>query len=176
MTMKHKIHLLAAIVAVMTAAGIASAQTADTDSLKGKPAPDFALKTAAGPSVKLSGLRGKVVVLDFWATWCPPCRKSLPHLQKLSADAAREGKGLAVLGVNEQETADRINDFMKQNQYTFVVPMDSDGAVSNDYLVQGIPTTVIVGRNGVIRDVFIGIGDGREEAIDAAVDKALAAK
>jgi peroxiredoxin len=154
---------------------VAVGQTADTESLKGQPAPDFALKTTAGPTVKLAGLHGKVVVLDFWATWCPPCRESLPHLQKLSADRARSGKGLYVLAVNEEETADKINRFLKDTKFTFPVAMDSDAAVSNGYLLAGIPTTVVVGRDGVIRDVFIGFDPASsEQAIDTAVDKALA--
>jgi peroxiredoxin len=168
-----KVYLLVSVLA-LAAAGVGAGYAAETDSLKGKPAPDFTLKTNAGATVKLSALRGKVVVVDFWATWCPPCRKSLPHIQKLSADQARIGKGLTVLAVNEQEPADKIDGFMKDKQFTFTVPMDSDGAVGNGYLVTGIPTTVVVGRDGVIRDVFIGFGEDSEAAVDAAVDKALA--
>jgi peroxiredoxin len=168
-----KANLLATI-AVLAAAAVANGQAADTSSLMGKPAPGFTLKTTAGQTVKLSDLRGKVVVLDFWATWCPPCRASLPHVQALSTDQARVSKGLVVLAINEQEAAGTIDAFMKRNKFTFTVPMDGDGAVSNSYLVEGIPTTVVIGPHGNVREVAVGFGPDSAAVIEAAVDKALA--
>ena len=134
------------------------------------------LKTLDGKDVKLSGQKGNVVLLDLWATWCPPCRKSLPHVQELSADKALAQKGLVVWAVNSQEPAATAEKFLKENKYTFTVPMDAEGKVGKAYLVTGIPTTVIVGRDGTIKDVFIGFGPNSGKAIDAAVAKALAEK
>jgi thiol-disulfide isomerase/thioredoxin len=145
----------------------------DTMSLKGQAAPDFSLQTLDGKSFKLSDQKGNVVMLDFWATWCPPCRESLPHVQKVATDPALAKKGLKVYGVNAQETADTIKPFMAKNKYTFSVPMDAGGSTMQAYLIQGIPTTIIVGREGTIKDVFIGYGGDSAKAIDAAVDKAL---
>lgn len=153
--------------------GFAHADT-DTSSLVGKQAPNVSLTTVEGKKVTLADEKGKVVVLDFWATWCPPCRESLPHIQHLSENKDLAAKGLVVWAVNAQETPDTINKFLTANHYTFKVPQDSQGSTMQEYLVHGIPTTVIVGRDGSIKNVFIGFGDGVAETIDAAVNKALA--
>jgi thiol-disulfide isomerase/thioredoxin len=145
----------------------------DTTTLNGQPAPGFNLPSLEGTSVVLSELKGKVVVLDFWATWCPPCRKSLPHLQKLSADTSLKEKGLRVVSVNVREAKDKVQDFLKENNYDFDVAFDSEGATTEKYLVQGIPTTVIVDRAGVIQRVFVGFGDKSEGMLDDAIKTAL---
>jgi thiol-disulfide isomerase/thioredoxin len=147
----------------------------DTAGFEGKAAPDFSLTTIDGKPVKLSDMKGKVVVLDFWATWCPPCRKSLPHLQKVSADKALADKGLVVWAVNAREAKEKVQKYLDDNKLTFTVPMDQ-GKTMTDYKVQGIPTTVIVGRDGNVKNVFIGFGEGSEKPIDDAITAALAAK
>jgi thiol-disulfide isomerase/thioredoxin len=144
--------------------------------LKGKPAPDFSLKTLDGKDVKLSDQKGSVVMVDFWATWCPPCRASLPHVQKVSADEALAKKGLKVFAVNDKEDADTVKKFLTDNKYTFTVPMDVDQTALQAYSVSGIPTTIIVGRDGKVADAFVGFGDDSAQQIDAAIDKALAAQ
>jgi thiol-disulfide isomerase/thioredoxin len=172
--------LLALAAGGLLAAGLltlpARADDNDTNSLVGKAAKDFTLDTLDGKTVKLSALKGDVVVLDFWATWCGPCQHSLPHLQKLSADKERADKGLKVYAVNDQEKKNVVQAFLNENHYTFTVPLDKDGKVMESYMVQGIPTTVIVGRDGVIAKVFVGYG-GEDSAkeIDTAVDDALKA-
>jgi len=145
-----------------------------TMALQGKAAPDFTLKTLDGKEVKLSDQKGSVVLMDFWATWCPPCRKSLPHVQEMSADKELAAKGLKVWAVNAHEQADKVSNFTKENNYSFQVPMDAEGATMKDYKVQGIPTTVIVGRDGNVKKVFIGYGEESAKQIDKAVKEALA--
>ncbi|MGE5612286.1 MAG: TlpA family protein disulfide reductase [Bacillota bacterium] len=148
----------------------------DTSTLVGKPAPDFTLQTLDGKEVKLADQKGSVVVLDFWATWCPPCRKSLPHLQSVSQNQDLAEKGLKVFAVNAREDKEKIEPFMKQNNYTFTVPMDKDGKVLKDYLVTGIPTTVIIDRDGKIKNVFIGYsGDESAKELDNAIQAVLKA-
>ncbi|HEY7119903.1 MAG TPA: redoxin domain-containing protein [Tepidisphaeraceae bacterium] len=149
-----------------------AADPADTSGLEGKPAPDVTLPTLDGKNVKLADMKGKVVILDFWATWCPPCRKSLPHLQATSIDKAMADKGLVVWAINVRETNEQVTKFLADNKYTFTVPMDP-GTVMKEYLVRGIPTTVIVGRDGSIKKVFIGFGDGSEKPMDDAIKAAL---
>lgn len=150
---------------------------AGPDSLKGKEAPEIAVKTLDGKDFKLSEQKGSVVVLDFWATWCPPCRKSLPHLNKLNEDKERAKAGLKVFAVNAREKSDVVEKYLKDNNLTFAVPMDAEGAAMTAYMVSGIPTTVVVGRDGVVQDVFVGFGgEASEKSLDAAVDKALEAK
>jgi len=146
----------------------------DTESLVGKPAPDFQLTTLDNKQVKLSDLKGDVVVVDFWATWCPPCRKSLPHLQSVSQNQNDAKEGLKVWAVNARESNDKVEKFMKDNNYSFTVPLDSDGKTLQAYLVRGIPTTVIIGRDGKIRNVFVGYGgDESAKQIDDSIAAAL---
>jgi thiol-disulfide isomerase/thioredoxin len=145
----------------------------DTRSLAGRPAPDVNLQSLDGTSVVLSDFKNAVVVLDFWATWCPPCRKSMPHLQHLNQDSDLKKKGLKVVTVDLRETTDKVRDFLTQNAYTLLVAMDNDGATAEKYLVQGIPTTVVIDRAGVIQKVFVGFGDSSERQLDDAINALL---
>ena len=149
------------------------AEQEDTTTLTGQPAPGFKLQSLDGNPIALSELKGNVVVLDFWATWCPPCRKSLPHLQKISADSSLKQKGLRVIAVNVREAKDKVQDFLKQNNYDFAVALDSDGATTEKYLIHGIPTTVVVDPAGLVQRVFIGFGDQSEKMMDEAIKTVL---
>ena len=142
-------------------------------SMTGKTAPDFSLTTVDGATVHLSNEKGKVVLLDFWATWCGPCRMSLPHVQQASANDAWASRGLVVWAVNNQESPADVDRFLTQNNFSFTVPMDQTGAVMSAYGVSGIPTTIIVGRDGTVKDEFVGYGDASAAQIDAAIEKAL---
>jgi thiol-disulfide isomerase/thioredoxin len=169
--------LLAAMgmVAVIGVIGLTSRAANGPESLEGKAAPAIALKTLEGQAVSLAEMKGKVVLVDMWATWCPPCRVSLPHVQKLATDKALAEKGLVVWGVNAREDKATIGGFMEENKYTFTVPMDEKGAVSKAYRVSGIPTTVVVGRDGLVKATFVGYaGEETAKEIDEAVNKALA--
>jgi len=169
--------LLASVCVLGLTFFVTSARSADEDTtgFEGKAAPDFSLTTLDGKPVKLSDMKGKVVVLDFWATWCPPCRKSLPHLQKVSADKELADKGLVVWAVNAREDKEKVQKYLDDNKLTFTVPMDP-GKTLTDYKVQGIPTTVIVGRDGNVKNVFVGFGEGSEKPIDDAITAALGDK
>jgi peroxiredoxin len=140
--------------------------------LVGKPAPAFAIKDMEGKTVSLKDLKGKVVVMDLWATWCPPCRASLPHLDKLHEEI--KPKGVEVFAVNEQEDKDDVQNFIKQTGLKTPVLLDSDGAVGQAYRAEGIPQTVVIGKDGVVRKVIVGFG-GEEtakelkEAVEAAM-------
>ncbi|HAB19270.1 MAG TPA: redoxin domain-containing protein [Verrucomicrobiota bacterium] len=144
----------------------------NTTSLLYQPAPDFTLRTLEGGEVSLSSLKGNVVVLDFWASWCAPCRRSLRHLQALATDAKWRGRGLKVLGLNYEER-DIAAKFMKDNGYTFTVPMDPQHELGPRYLIEGIPTTVVINREGIVESVFIGYTDSLPASLDEAVEKLL---
>lgn len=147
---------------------------AHNNTFPGKTAPDFLLRETSGERVKLSDLKGNVVLLDFWATWCPPCQASLPHLQEASDNQAWASRGLVVWAVNARQSAQDVSDFLDRKGYTFTALLDSDGTAMSEYGVHGIPMTVIVGRDGKVRNVFVGWGDNSAQEIDEAIDKALA--
>jgi cytochrome c biogenesis protein CcmG/thiol:disulfide interchange protein DsbE len=114
----------------------------------GHPAPDFVLSTLNGDDFKLSALRGRPVVLNFWATWCPPCRAELPDLKSAYQ---RYGGQVAIVGVNQVEPAATVAQFAKEFGLTFPVPLDQRGDVSRTYGVRSLPTTFFIDRNGIIR-------------------------
>ncbi len=120
----------------------------------GHPAPDFTLPTLAGGQVTLSDLRGQPVVLNFWASWCGPCRAEMPELQRLH-DRLGEA-GMAVLGVNQGESPDTAAAFLEKLGLSFPVALDQRTGVSQQYLVNSLPTTFFIDREGVIRSTFIG--------------------
>jgi len=119
----------------------------------GKPVPDFTLNTLNGDSVRLSSLRGKVVLINFWATWCGYCVHEMPDLQALHE--MYEGE-VVVLAVNVREAPDSVARFIKTNGYSFTVLLDADGKVARAYMVSGLPTTFVVDRKGVLSSSRVG--------------------
>jgi thiol-disulfide isomerase/thioredoxin len=138
----------------------------------GSDAPDFKLTTLNGKTVELSKLRGKPVFIDFWATWCGPCRRALPHTQKL---AEKYGKDAHILAINLKEDPDTVRQFIQSNNYTFTVPMDTDGSVAAQYRVRGIPHFVLIDARGKIQFVQIGYGPGIEQRFETELRKAIQA-
>jgi peroxiredoxin len=139
----------------------------------GQPAPDFSLRTLNGEKIALSKFRGEAVVLDFWATWCLPCRERLPHLQALAADQGLARKGLIVLAIDEQEKSSDVRSFLDQFCYTFTVLGDTDGLVARTYSVSSLPTTIVVGRDGNIQSVITAVTSDSAPQLDGAIARAL---
>jgi cytochrome c biogenesis protein CcmG, thiol:disulfide interchange protein DsbE len=121
-----------------------------------KPAPDFVLKTLDGSQIRLSELRGKTVLLNFWATWCPPCKAEMPDLNALHREYGKT-RNFTVLGIDDEEGQAAVATFAKQNDIDFPLALDIDGAVtSNRYNVRGLPTSMVIDRDGNIRDMWTG--------------------
>ena len=119
-------------------------------------APDFVLMTADGASIRLSELRGKVVLLNFWATWCPPCKAEMPDLDVLHREYG-SAHDFIVLGIDNLETAAAVRDFASQGHIAFPLLLDEDGVVAEQlYAVRSLPTSMIVDREGRIRDAWVG--------------------
>jgi peroxiredoxin len=145
-------------------------------------APDFNLLDTNGNPVGLSGYRGKLVLLNFWATWCAPCREEMPSMGKLSRIFG--GQGLAVLAINQRENGAVVNQFMKRHGLSFTTPLDTTGRVAGYYRVYGIPVSYLIDANGqgigmkagpmdwaapAVIDVFRKlIGDGNSGSVTAA--------
>jgi cytochrome c biogenesis protein CcmG/thiol:disulfide interchange protein DsbE len=136
-------------------------------------APAFTSTDVHGEELRLSGLRGQVVVLNFWASWCPPCRAEMPSLQHVyDTEAAR---GLVVLGINATFEDDRFQAvaFAAQRSVTFPVLLDQSGEVNHQYQVRALPTTFVIDRQGVIRQVIVG-GPLAESSLRSLVQTLLA--
>jgi peroxiredoxin/outer membrane lipoprotein-sorting protein len=150
-------------------AGAATAPEARPYALAGAAAPDFTLRDPSGRAVRLADLRGKVVVVDFWATWCPPCRAQMPALQKMQNELG--GKGLVVLGLDVGEDAETVSEFARKESYTFRLLLGAEPDVSAKYFVEAYPTTFVVDRQG--RIAFRELGGSAAEELRAVVERAL---
>jgi len=122
--------------------------------LVGSPAPEIALKDLQGRDVKLSDLRGKVVLVNFWATWCKPCKEEMPAMQA-SYDKLRD-KGFVVLAVNELEDTARVAEHIRTHSHTFEVVMDHNNQVANMYGVVGLPASFLIDPQGIVRERISG--------------------
>ena len=126
----------------------------------GKPAPDFAMRDVEGREYTLAGLKGKPVLLDFWATWCEPCRESMPHVQKLYE--LFKDKGLVVLGVDTNEAADTARKYFEDNKYSFASLLGSGNDVIEKFSAHSIPRVVLIDKDGVVRYTHTGWGTGMD--------------
>lgn len=121
---------------------------------KGKLAPDFELDTLDGETVKLSDFRGERVLLNFWATWCPPCRAEMPDMQKFHED--EDVVILAVDALETEHSIDNVYDFADEFGLTFDVLLDENSTATTIYDISSFPTTYLLNSNGVIENVAIG--------------------
>jgi peroxiredoxin len=143
--------------------------------LVGKPAPEFELEKRGGGKVDLAQYRDKdVVILDFWATWCPPCVKALPTIGKV-AEKYRD-KGVVFYAVDLEETPDDVEQFLKDQKLDIPVLFDSDNAVAKLYQVSGIPQTVLIGKDGTVQVVHVGLKPDLENLLSGELDDLLAGK
>jgi thiol-disulfide isomerase/thioredoxin len=123
---------------------------------EGFPAPDFTVRTLSGAPLSLSSDRGSVVVVNFWASWCGPCRGEMPVIERVYRDD--HSHGLAVIAVNTtfQNSERDARAFAQELGLTFPIVLDPDGSVSRTYLLRALPSTYIVDRHGIIRTVILG--------------------
>ena len=123
---------------------------------KGFLAPEFKLETSAGQSIALTDYRGKAVLVNVWATWCPPCRAEMPTIEKVYQEY--QNQGLVVLGVDStiQDDPTAIAPFIKQYDITFPILLDINGEASNLYELHSLPTSFFIGRDGIIKEVVVG--------------------
>jgi len=153
--MKIKNLALGLLVSVVAATSLASS------GLEGQVAPDFALKSSSGENMRLSEFRGDVVMINFWATWCGPCRQEMPLLDELYTRYERVGFNL--LGVNIDDDSRRAMQMIEELGVNFPVLFDARKEVSKLYEVEAMPVTVLVDREGNVRYVHHGYKAGYEE-------------
>ena len=143
------------ILAIFAASSLASS------TLEGQSAPDFVLKSSAGNNLRLSEYRGDVVMINFWATWCGPCRQEMPLLDDLYRRYERVG--FTLLGVNIDDDSRRAMKMIEELGVNFPVLFDDGKDVSKLYAVEAMPVTVLVDREGTVRHVHHGYKPGYEE-------------
>ena len=139
---------------------------------KGDTAPDFSVELASGGNFKLSENQGKVVLINIWATWCGPCVGEMPAFEKLNSEYGDE---LSIVCVNSMEDKGTVDSFIKENGYTFPIAYDEQGMMNSLYPTDGIPYTVIVGKDGKIADIEVGANDADSQykLYKRVIDKAL---
>jgi len=124
------------------------------------PAPRFTLESRDGKAVSLADLKGEVVMINFWATWCVPCRQEMPHLEALHQRYS--SLGFTLLGVNVEDNPDGATKFLKETPVSFPILFDPKNEVSKLYNVVAMPSTVLVGRDGTMRFIHHGYKPGYE--------------
>jgi peroxiredoxin len=159
----HRACLVLASAAAMLCAPLAQAAPIAPS----QPAPDFTLRTMDGKNLRLQELRGRVVLVNFWATWCGPCRQEMPHLNRLYDKY--KGSGFVMLGVNIDDEPDKAIGVATKLGLHFPVLLDSEKKVSRMYDLNTMPSTVVIDRDGRVRYVHRGYRDGYEDNYDKQI-------
>jgi cytochrome c biogenesis protein CcmG, thiol:disulfide interchange protein DsbE len=158
------------IVAAACAALLAGAVAAQD---VGKPAPAFDLPAAGAQKVRLGDLKGRVVYVDFWASWCAPCKQSFPWMNEMQAKYGP--KGLTIIGINVDQKREDADKFLAGTPAKFTVAYDPSGKVASVYQPQGMPTSFLIGADGVVRAMHVGFRDGDREKLESELAAAVSA-
>jgi len=119
-------------------------------------APNFRLTSLDSQEIGLNDLKGKPIILNFWASWCPPCKAEMPAFQKASQEYSDTELQIIAINATSQDSLSDVKQFVDQHGITFPIPLDQTGSVSRDYLVHSLPTTYFIDQNGIITEVIIG--------------------
>ena len=155
---KTKIIMITSTILVfgLAVAGCSSSSVPEQVPALGRPAPDFQLQSLDGQTFSLNGLKGRPVMLNFWATWCNPCRIEMPFMQEVYEDKEFSEQGLVMLAVNLGESPVKVKKFMEDNGLSFPVLLDTELDVAEIYNASRIPITYFIDKNGIIKDINVG--------------------
>ena len=142
-----------------------------TASTYAQPAPDFELPTIDGGTVKLSKHKGEVVYVDFWATWCPPCRKSFPWMEEMHTKY--ENLGFKVIAISLDGKRDPIDLFLKSMPTSFTIAHDPKGTSADSYKLKGMPTSYLIDRDGNIQVTHAGFKESDKDKLEKHIKKLL---
>lgn len=148
-----------------------SAGTIETAPQKGFLAPDFTLETMNGTQLSLSDFRGQVVLVNFWATWCPPCRSEMPGMEKVYQELQDQGFMVLAINVAHQDSLSDATYFVETQGFSFPILLDKEGFASQQYQLRTLPTSFIVDQDGIIQHV--NIGAIKETALLAKIESLL---
>lgn len=156
---KFSLYIKKGLALTLLASAVAFSAPAAQALEAGAKVPSFALPDMKGEKVSLDDFKGQIVILNFWATWCPPCRQEMPEFNKMDAELKKSGEAV-FLAINltdgRRETKSKVSQFMASNKYGFRVLLDSEGDAADIFSIRGIPTTVVIDRSGVIREQIVG--------------------
>lgn len=146
--------------------------TLNADTLISKPAPEFSVSRLNGDGqINLADLKGKVIYLDFWATWCPPCRKSFPWMEEMHARYKEDGLAIVAISVDgKQELAEK---FVRETRASFITAIDSDKITAKEYKLRAMPSSYLIGRDGKIISTHLGFRTSKTDAMEAEIKTAL---
>ncbi len=139
---------------------LAAASAAGAKVVTNAPAPDFTLRQLDGPNLRLGEQRGRVVMVNFWATWCPPCRLEMPHLSRLYSKY--RGSGFQLLGVNIDDNLQPVKALVSKMDLKFPILLDTDKKVVGAYDLNAMPATVLIDKDGRVRYLHRGYREGYE--------------
>ena len=167
----HLTQILKRAVTLCVAALLLSVSLADAAPRRGQPAPSFKAFSIAGQPISTEGLKGSVVILDFWATWCPPCRDSIPFFAELHRKYSKQG--LQIIGMSVDEGGERVvKDYAQQHRIPYPLVMAS-GKIQKDFGVRALPVIYIIDQNGIVKEQIMGFSEGAGTVIENLVKKQL---
>jgi peroxiredoxin len=163
------------VLVLLAVVAVSGCTKREAPAVEGSLAPDFTLNDLSGRPVQLSSLKGKVVLVNFWATWCPPCREEVPSMVRLNQ--AMQGKEFQMLAVSIDEGGkDAVAGFLKKNGVVLPALLDTDGKVAKRYGTTGVPETFVIDTKGVILKKVIGAMDWSSPEVLAALDDLIRKK
>lgn len=160
-----------AAVAVMLSLGMCGPAAAILQ--KGQPAPAFKLAATSGQQVNLASYRGSVLVVDFFATWCGPCKESIPHLLNLQKKYGKQGLQVIGLSVNDEGEKGDVKSFVADKKITYPVALANED-LQADYGLRSVPTLFIISKKGIVAEKYMGYNDDIARSIEAAIKRLLA--
>jgi peroxiredoxin len=171
---RSRLALRLPLAALLLLATACSEGTRPATGAVGQPAPEYAAPTLDGELMALADLRGQTVLLNIWATWCPPCREEMPGLEALQRQYADQGLHVIGVSIDGRNAAGEVRQFLESNGITFTILHDADERVTRTFRTMGVPETYLIDRDGRVVKRWIGKIDTESETIQSAVREALA--